>query len=295
MPTPDPILGTPPPRRSEIIKGICCCPRCRGPLSWHAETCVCSVCHQAFRRGDGKIYFQSDPGEISREAADNLARLAPCGPAAALINQARRIITSQYQPCRHLARALDRIRPDQIVVECGSGSRRLSENVINMDLHPFGEVDLVGDIRQLPFNDRTVDVIILDTVLEHLDQPQRCVDEARRALKPGGQVICVTPFIFPYHAYPKHYWNFSEDGLRYLFRHFSRVAIETDMGPTSALINLLTEYAALAFQGTAGRRYLLLKGLALVFLFPFKYLDRFWCRSDKARRMAMCLLALAEK
>ena len=164
-----------------------------------------------------------------------------------------------------------------------------------MDLHPFDEVDLVGDIRHLPFIDRTVDVIILDTVLEHLDQPQRCVNEAHRVLKSGGQVICVTPFIFPYHAYPKHYWNFSEDGLRYLFRHFSRVTVETDMGPTSALINLVTEYAALAFQGKSGRRYLFFKGLVLVCLFPFKYLDRVWCRSEKARRLAMCLLATAEK
>ncbi len=48
-----------------------------------------------------------------------------------------------------------------------------------------------ADIYALPFADATADLISIHQVLHFLDDPQRALLEARRVLKPGGQVLIV--------------------------------------------------------------------------------------------------------
>ena len=182
-----------------------------------------------------------------------------------------------------------------IVVELGSGNRRLKDNIINIDLFPFPNVDIVADITRTPFSDSVVDFAILDTVLEHVPEPHKVIEETYRILKPGGSAICIVPFIFPYHGYPKHYFNFSKDGLEFLFRDFSHCTIEMNMGPASALTNLLSEYFALWLAGSNKFWYTFFKGIGLFPIFIFKYLDKLWKPSGKAMNMASLLVVVAKK
>lgn len=277
--------------RRGIIREICCCPDCYGLLSWESGKCICENCSAIYKREEGKILFQSS--EIEKNFPILLLENETF--CSRTINTIRKIVSSEYSPNRPFEKFSRSIDENDIIAECGAGNRRLSEQIITLDLYPFRHVDLVADIAKLPLKNQSTDVIVLDTVLEHVPEPQRCIDEAFRVLKKGGKVACITPFIFPYHAYPRHYQNFSEDGLRYLFRKFSDCHIETDMGPTSALINLFTEYVALSYKGDHPFFYTVLKGLALIPLFPFKYLDRLWCHSQHSKKIAMCLFALATK
>jgi len=48
-----------------------------------------------------------------------------------------------------------------------------------------------ADIYALPFADATADLISIHQVLHFLDDPQRALLEARRVLKPGGQMLIV--------------------------------------------------------------------------------------------------------
>ena len=52
---------------------------------------------------------------------------------------------------------------------------------------------LQGDASRLPFSDGSFDVICCFQVLEHLDDGPGFLFEARRVLKPGGQLILTTP------------------------------------------------------------------------------------------------------
>jgi len=52
---------------------------------------------------------------------------------------------------------------------------------------------LCGDGYQLPFADRSFDIVLLVAVLEHTREPWRILSEARRVLKPGGRAIMVVP------------------------------------------------------------------------------------------------------
>lgn len=48
---------------------------------------------------------------------------------------------------------------------------------------------VVGDAMQLPFADRTFDVISVAFGIRNVDEPQRCLREMKRVLKPGGRAL----------------------------------------------------------------------------------------------------------
>lgn len=215
---------------------------------------------------------------------------------AKLINLGSNIISCDYTPFNQLNIFVDGIDNNAIVVELGSGNRRLMDDCINVDIFPFPNVDILADIKKTPFGDDTVDFVIIDTVLEHVPEPHTVVRELYRILKPGGKAFCVVPFIFPYHGYPKNFFNISKDGLLYLFRDFKECKIEMYRGPTSAIINIIAEYVAIVFSGNKRNiTYTCFRGVTLMPIFLFKYLDRLWKNKDGSLRISNCLCAIITK
>ena len=70
---------------------------------------------------------------------------------------------------------------------------------------------ITGDVW--PVDDASVDVVFSTETLEHVSQPRRFLDEARRALKPGGLLILTVPFAARWHYIPHDYWRFTPSGL----------------------------------------------------------------------------------
>jgi len=79
------------------------------------------------------------------------------------------------------------------------------------------------DMQALPFNEKTFDFVISDQVIEHLEDPQKAVNESRRVLKQGGIAIRTTCFINYVHPSPEDYWRFSVSALKYLCGGFSEI------------------------------------------------------------------------
>ena len=52
---------------------------------------------------------------------------------------------------------------------------------------------VVGCGEDLPFSDKSQDIVILNDVLEHVDNPDKVVSEAVRVLKPNGLMYLSTP------------------------------------------------------------------------------------------------------
>jgi SAM-dependent methyltransferase len=223
------------------------------------------------------------------------AVMSNSGFTARVYNACRRLVTSEFQPVDHVRAFVDQADPAEVVVEVGSGNRRLSPRTVNLDLFRFANVDALADATRLPLREGSVDRAVLDSVLEHVPEPQRVVDEVHRAVRPGGQVVCVTPFVFPYHAYPRHYFNFTRDGLEYLFRAFRECRVSVHQGPTSGAVNLVAEMAAALVTARPGLAYTVAKGSVLALTFPLKYLDVLWRRSPGAHNVASMLVVHARK
>jgi SAM-dependent methyltransferase len=87
------------------------------------------------------------------------------------------------------------------------------------------------DICNMPYADNSLDWIICDCVLEHVEHsPQTAVEEMYRVLKPGGSVIITSAFMYPVHWGPKDLWRFHPDGLRVLCSKFSKITLAGSWG-----------------------------------------------------------------
>lgn len=80
------------------------------------------------------------------------------------------------------------------------------------------------DILHLDFADQSFDYVLSDQVLEHVEgSPQRAIDECYRVLKPGGIAVHTTCFINPIHEYPKDFWRFTPQALKFLHKNWSEI------------------------------------------------------------------------
>ncbi len=80
------------------------------------------------------------------------------------------------------------------------------------------------DIQNLDkIADNSVDVFYSEMVMEHIEDPQKAVDESYRILKPGGISIHTTVFIMPYHPCPVDLRRFSPDMLERMHNKYSKV------------------------------------------------------------------------
>ncbi len=95
------------------------------------------------------------------------------------------------------------------------------QQYIGLEIDSESKPGVVGDAHHLPFADATMDGVLMVSVLEHLYDPIRAVDEVYRVLKPGGIFFSYAPFYHPYHASPHDYFRFTREGYGYLLRHFS--------------------------------------------------------------------------
>lgn len=119
----------------------------------------------------------------------------------------RKFHDSLYRECirKHL-------RPGQRLLDAGCGRylafcKEFASNgeVVGIDLEETLETDngqnpwgVRGDVGYLPFPDRSFDMVISRSVIEHLADPARVFQEFHRVLRPGGKVVILTPNKYDY-------------------------------------------------------------------------------------------------
>lgn len=107
-------------------------------------------------------------------------------------------------------------KPGAIGLDIGCGIRdTVFDNMVTQDIYPTPTATLIAhpDESRLPFADNTFDLIVLDSVVEHVPDPIALLMEGRRLLKPGGRIFGDAPFLQPLHLAPHHYFNFTPYGL----------------------------------------------------------------------------------
>ena len=91
--------------------------------------------------------------------------------------------------------------------------------------------DLYGDAQSLPIEDNAVHHALLLDVLEHLPNPDRCLSELHRVIKPGGSLTIQVPFLYPLHDAPLDFHRWTRFGLSNAAqRHGYSIAADVAIG-----------------------------------------------------------------
>lgn len=105
--------------------------------------------------------------------------------------------------------------------------------------------DIVADI-QWPYVSRFLpskpDAFVCIALLEHVEEPQKAINNMWNALEPGGFLFIYTPFLYPYHpmkGYYQDFYRFTPDALRYMCRDFSSIEVHNERGAIETLVNLI--------------------------------------------------------
>lgn len=125
----------------------------------------------------------------------------------------------------HLRQFLERVgsKPGlQVALKKNLGRIGPSWTVIDkFDTQP--DVDYHYDLMDMPFDDGVFHGVFCQSVLEHVSNPLKAIEQMRRVLAPGGLIFCQLPFNQVYHPDPQDYWRVSPEGLRLWMAEFEEI------------------------------------------------------------------------
>jgi len=207
------------------LSDILVCPICKSPLTWGKYDVSCKHCGAPFPVIENvPVFVDNPPSEHPptrlRENYDEYV--------------AKPILATLDRRC--------------VVLDIGSGNMKLDHpNIVRVE-RAFGPyVDVVADAVSLPFKDDVADLVLCTGLLEHLDDPFKFAMEAFRVCSRGGYIYAETNFVWPYHGYPHHYFNFSVSGVEKVFSQFRRIrsGVPAHGMPSFALAAIIDTYLAL--------------------------------------------------
>ena len=126
--------------------------------------------------------------------------------------------------------------------------------------------NVFGDAQQLPFASSSIDHVLLLDVLEHLPEPDQCLGEIARILKPGGAMTIQVPFLYPIHDAPLDFHRWTRFGLyRAAERAGFDVTHDIAIGhpAETAALSMNIAFSKTVLNWIAGRNPLALLGIAL--------------------------------
>jgi SAM-dependent methyltransferase len=151
-----------------------------------------------------------------------------------------------------IIRELGEAKEDLCILDVGCGKKPFypylkayAKEYVGTEIFDSDLVDVVCPAENLAINDEWSDVTLCFSVLEHVDDPTRAVEELYRVTKGEGVVFASTHGCFPWHPYPQDHWRWTQTGLPLLFRRcgFSNVEIYATRGTVSGIFFLLAHYS----------------------------------------------------
>ncbi len=222
------------------------CPSCKGNITRAEEAGHCLQCGRQYPISSEHISFVV-PGVGAGESSEPTDALMY--KLKLLVKKSPRLFTLLNHTLgtyvgTSAKQGIASLPKGSFIINIGAGAEVVRDDVINVDIHPYREVQVIADIHCLPFKDNTVDAVIAESVLEHLSHPTQAVAEIYRVLKPGGLVYISVPFIIGYHSSPGDYYRWTTSGMRELLKDFRKEELGIAVGPTNALTYILREWLA---------------------------------------------------
>lgn len=149
----------------------------------------------------------------------------------------RRIFTDR------IAKFARTVPPEADVIEIGAGVYDYGEffpQLVRFDFDPAQNPDILGDAHDMPIADGSFDLVVANSVLEHVENAYRVVQECHRILRPGGRVFAWVPFFFGVHGFPGDIARFTEEGFRSMFEQAGFRVESSTVEPYSGLFHNLS-------------------------------------------------------
>lgn len=135
------------------------------------------------------------------------------------------------EPVRnYIKEMISKFKYEEPILDCGAGWEPnfyqplfLNMKYIKQDFQDYDPpcIDVVCDICHMSsIEENSIGLVLLLESLEHIEQPQRALDEIYRVLKPNGLLILTTVLGMGIHRCPKDYWRFCPDGIELLLSKF---------------------------------------------------------------------------
>jgi len=214
--------------------------------------CCAADCGRTFRLVDGIPILINPERSIFSETDFESRAVTTFKAAGTLAEHIGRMLPSPSRDVgrkknyRRLAAELQANEPRRrrvLIVGSGDGTASYLDvaevegaTILETDVSLAGTAHIVCDASDLPFEDGSFDMVICQAVLEHVLEPQRCVDEMHRVLHAGGVVYATTPFMQQVHMGEFDFMRFTRSGHRWLFRRFVELDSGVATGPASVLV-----------------------------------------------------------
>jgi len=235
----------------DLIK-ILGCPECNHKLLRDRNLLLCEKCNKKYKMIDEVPVFISGIKDL--EPSRKLSyeeKVAKKLKGSFMYKIARLLYPPEAYwtrplkvPYEKLNELLGRTK-DYKILEIGGGVQsdgrkylkpEINEHIINIDINYNENVHVIGDAHNLPFPNETFDAVLIQSVLEHVQDPERVVSEINRVLKKNGIVYAMIPFMQGYHDYPGDYTRYTVEGFKGLFEGFKTLKADVALGPASAFV-----------------------------------------------------------
>ena len=190
---------------------------------------------------------------------------------------------------------IESLGENAVIVNVGAGFSDLGPRVINTDIFDSGTTNVISSALALPFADESIDLVIMQGVLEHVPDASRTLDECIRVIKQGGKLYTEMPFLQPYHEAPIDMRRCTLPGLAEMCKPLRLVESGMNVGPASTLTWITRELLAGVLSGGNERLYPRVSSLVGWFLFPFKYLDHWLETKPHLHRIGSSFYYIGEK
>lgn len=126
-------------------------------------------------------------------------------------------------------------RGKSLVVFSEFDNEKVLENYDEMPHHLFETDNYLSYFRNYPAG--VYDSVICMGLLEHMKEPEKLIEKAHHALKPGGKVYIAASSVFSIHRGPENYFHVTHYGAKVLMEKFewSQLDIRGSCGPFRTL------------------------------------------------------------